>query len=247
MRSVLNGKYTLKQTIHDSCWKWKTDVLQRRESIWPQAAKTQRPKFRPMNFILVSECTSCTHTGSAPCSMCIAPSLQNLHTALLLADGTEKNPRAQRYCQNGSSLPLLTAKAFWLHQRWASWEEQQDPCVLGTRAQMGREFYRLLRNAHSIFTHIFLALMVKLNIASKKSCSKCFLILFLFNKWEMFPNSGLKNSIFLKKQVVEESLWLLAATVHAQLKNMPAWQRASNQAPGRTHSFPEVTKYSKNL
>lgn len=123
----------------------------------------------------------------------------------------------------------------------------KDPCVLGTCAQMGREFYRLLRNAHSIFTHIFLALMVKLNIASKKSCSKCFLILFLFNKWEMFPNSGLKNSIFLKKQVVEESLWLLAATVHAQLKNMPAWQRASNQAPGRTHSFPEVTKYSKNL
>lgn len=123
----------------------------------------------------------------------------------------------------------------------------KDPCVLGTCAQMGREFYRLLRNAHSIFTHIFLALMVKLNIASKKSCTKCFLILVLFNKWEMFPNSGLKIFIFLKKQVVEESLWLLAATVHAQLKNMPAWQRVSNQAPGRTHSFPEVTKYSKNL
>lgn len=113
MRSVLNGKYTLKQTIHDSCWKWKTDVLQRRECIWPQAAKTRRPKFRPMNFILVSECT-CTHSGSAPCSMCIAPSLQNLQTALPLADGTEKNPRAQRHCQNGNSLPLLTVKALSL-------------------------------------------------------------------------------------------------------------------------------------
>lgn len=26
MRSVPNGKYTLRQTIHDSRWKWKTDV-----------------------------------------------------------------------------------------------------------------------------------------------------------------------------------------------------------------------------
>lgn len=100
-----------------------------------------------------------------------------------------------------------------------------------------------------IYRHLLrsLALMAKLNAASKKSCSKCSFILFLFNEWEMLPNSGLKSSIFLKKQVVEGSLWLLADTVHAQLKNMPAWPRASNQAPGRTHSFPEVMKYSKNL
>lgn len=128
-------------------------------------------------------------------------------------------------------------------------KNSKDAYVLGTQAQMGREFYWLTRNAEYIYKHLLrsLALMAKLNAASKKSCSKCFFILFLFNKWEMLPNSGLKSSIFLKKQVVEGSLWLLADTVHAQLKNMPAWPRASNQAPERTHSFPEVMKYSKNL
>lgn len=95
MRSVLNGKYTLKQTIHDSCWKWKTDVLQRRESIRPRAAKTQRPKIRPMNFYF--SFWMYMHI-QWECSMCIAPILRSLRTAFLPADGTEKSRQALQCC-----------------------------------------------------------------------------------------------------------------------------------------------------
>lgn len=157
--------------------------------------------------------------------------------------GSEVMPRWQQPA-------LAHCKALWLHQRWASWEEQQRSMYFRDTCSGGKGILLTFKKCTQyIYTHLLrsLALMVKLKVASKKSCSKRFLILFLFNEWEMLPNSEFKSSIFLKKQVVEGSLWLLADTVHAQLKNMPAWHRVSNQAPGRTHSFPEVMKYSKNL
>lgn len=186
----------------------------------------------------------------APCGLLQACKTCTLHSCwqmgLRRAHGLKGTAKMATACP----CSLQRHSALWLHQRWASWEEQQRCICFRDTGSDGKGILLTYKECTEyIYRHLLrsLALMAKLNAASKKSCSKCFFILFLFNEWEMLPNSGLKSSIFLKKQVVEGSLWLLADTVHAQLKNMPAWPRASNQAPGRTHSFPEVMKYSKNL
>lgn len=196
MSSVLNGKYTLKQTIHDSCWKWKTDVLQSRESIWPWAAKTQRPKIRLMNFILLSECT-CTYSGSVPCSVRIALILQSPRTVFLPAGGTEKGRGLLRATQGVSTLPSLTTEVLrpLPAPGWASREAQQRLICFTDPYLHGKCTFGLLRNVQSIYTRYLLrslALMGKLNAARKKLAASAFSSCFCLTSEKRFQPWDLK-------------------------------------------------------
>lgn len=117
----------LKQTVHG--WlkmgnRWSAG----RESAGLQAAKTQRPKIRALNFILVSGC-ACTEWE---CSVPRVPSCEPEQPAAMRPQGTPKG------CQKCPAT--ADCSALCLHWGQSLGSNSRDFCVLWTSAWMGREF-----------------------------------------------------------------------------------------------------------
>lgn len=99
-------------------------------------------------------------------------------------------------------------------------KNSKDAYVLGTQAQMGREFYWLIRNAEYIYRHLLrsLDLMAKLNAASKKSCSKCFFIFiihFCLTSEKCFQTQDLKAQFSWRNRLLKGACdcWLTQSTL----------------------------------